>query len=94
MKISRIITKRLVSNDDEARDWKWEYDERPYDELAKNFAYEHNSWYKGVALIEETFDSDTFKITSRTIREMKLKYDYVRSKYFRDVVGVEEFIYE
>lgn len=92
MKISRTVVQKYISNDCEARNWKWVYTDKSYEELSKNFAIEANAWYKAVALVEETFDSETFKITSRTIKETKKKYNY--SEHFRKCVGIEEIVYE
>lgn len=92
MKISRTVTEKYISNDCEARTWEWVYTEESYEELSKRFATECNAWYDAVALVEETFDSETFKITSKTLKETKKKYD--TSGFFRKCVGVEEIIYE
>ena len=91
MKISRIVTQKSVSDDCEARNWKWVNTNEPYEELANKLATEWNAWFDEVRVAEETFDSDTFKITSKTLKKTVRTYE---DKFLGKWIGAKEIVYE
>lgn len=74
MTISKIFTEVNVSNDCEARDWSWETSKTTYSEAVADLKAKWDAWFRGVRLVEKTFDSDTFEITTRVIKETKRTY--------------------
>lgn len=72
--VSKIFTEKLVGNIDGTKHF-WERTDEDYDELAKKLDTEWDGWFEGVRMVEETFDSDTFKISTRVIKVTEREYD-------------------
>ena len=85
--VSKIFTEKLVSNEDGTRQF-WEHTDEDYDELAKKLDTEWDGWFSGVRIVEETFDSDTFKISTRVIKVTEREYDEKTWKW----IGAKEII--
>lgn len=89
--LTRIVVKKLVSNDCEARDWTWEETDETYEELVEKLAEEYNPWFRSVALVEKRFDEESFTIKQRTIKQTVRKYKQdEKYQYLRTWIGVEE----
>lgn len=88
MIISKIFVEVRISNDDEGRDWSWETTTKTYEKAVENLKAKWDGWFNGVRLVEKSFDSDTFEITTRVIKETHRTY----KNYCWDG-GVEEKIF-
>lgn len=88
MTISKIFVEIKVSNDDEGRYWYWKVTKKTYEKAVEDLKAEWDGWFEGVRLVEKTFDSDTFEITIRVIKETHRTY-----KGFSWDGGVEEKIF-
>ena len=85
--ISKIFTQKHISNDCEAREWEWADTEETYEELAEKLT-KWDGWFDAVALVEKTFDPETFTITTKVIKTTKRTYTG-----FRWDGGTKEIIY-
>ena len=73
------ITKKFVqehhATDCEARHWDWVDTDRTYDEAVDKLKEKWDGWFDSVRLVEKTFNSDTFDITTKVIKTTKRVYD-------------------
>ena len=78
MTIRRIFVEVRVSNDCEARNWEWKRTDRNYIKAVEDLKAKWDGWFEGVRLVEKTFNSDTFEITTRIIKETHRTYTNYR----------------
>lgn len=88
MTINKMFVEVQVSDDCEARYWGWKTTTRTYEKAVEDLKAEWDGWFDGVRLVEKTFDSDTFEITTRVIKETHRTY-----KGFSWDGGVEEKVF-
>lgn len=91
MKISKRFVQRFVANDCEARNWSWVDTEESYESLVEKLASKNDPWFNAVAIVEKTFDDETFTITEKVIKMTQRTYT---GAYHQHWSGVEEKIFE
>lgn len=69
MTISKNFVQAYKAQDCEGRYFNWEDTTRDYDEILEELKKEYKFYIKGVRLVEKTFDSETFKIEVKVIKE-------------------------
>ena len=74
MTITKIFTEKRVSHDCEGRRWVWEGTTESYEELAEKLRTKWDGWFDAVAVVEKTFDDETFEITKKLIKMTKRTY--------------------
>ena len=75
MTISKIFTEKRISRDMEARNWQWRDTDESYEELAEKLRTEWDGWFDAVAVVEKTFNDETFGITEKLIKMTRRTYD-------------------
>ena len=77
--ITKTFVQVYVSNDCEARNWKW-VDEKKgnYEDLKNELMTEWNGWFDGVRVVEKIFDEKTFTIKEKIVKEAKRAYEGFR----------------
>lgn len=75
MKIMKEFVQTYVSNDCEARNWEWEDSKLTYELEVQDLKSKWNGWFDGVRLVEKIFDTDTFEIEIKVLKETERKYD-------------------
>lgn len=88
MKISKIFVEVRISNDCEGRNWNWKTTTKTYEKAVENLKAKWDGWFEGVRLVEKIFNSDTFEITIRVIKETHRTY-----KDFSWDGGIEEKVF-
>ena len=76
--ITKIFVQEHVSNDSEARNWKWVDTTKTYEELKDALTNEWNGWFDAVRVVEKVFDDETFTITENVIKVAKRAYNGFR----------------
>lgn len=75
MKITKEFVQTYVSNDCEARYWEWEDSKLTYEQEVQELKSKWNGWFDGVRLVEKIFDTDTFEIEIKVLKETEREYD-------------------
>lgn len=74
--ITKTFVEKYISMDCEARYWEWVQVDDNYEELVEKLTSCWNGWFSGVALVEKTFNPETFKITSKFIKSVKREWGW------------------
>lgn len=70
MEIKKIFTQMEKSMDCEGRKWEWVDTDKDYDEIKKDLG----GYIWSVRIVEKIFDSETFKINIRVLKETTIEY--------------------
>lgn len=89
MTITQIFTQKYVSTDEEGREWVWKDTNETYFEAAEELITKNDGRFDAVRLIEKTFDSNTFQITDKVLKEIEKVYENLMWNG-----EIEETIYE
>ena len=71
MTISKLFVQKHVSSDCEARSWNWVDTDEAFEDLTNKLKDKWDSWFDGVRVVEKTFDTETFIITTKPIKSLK-----------------------
>ena len=74
MTITKTFTQIHVSHDCEGRYWDWEDTNKNYEELAEELRTKWDGWFDAVAIVEKTFDDETFTITTKMLKKTARTY--------------------
>ena len=75
MKITKEFVQKYVARDCEARDWEWVDSGLTYEQEMQDLQSDWNGWFDGARLVEKIFDTDTFKIEIKVLKEVEREYD-------------------
>jgi len=71
MTISKNFVQKYTANDCEGRDYSWKDTEESYENLVEILKKGDTFYLKAARIVEKVFDSETFKIEVKTIKEFK-----------------------
>lgn len=75
MKMTKEFVQTYVSHDCEARHWEWVDSKLTYEQEVQDLKSGWNGWFDGVRLVEKIFDTDTFEIEIKVLKETEREYD-------------------
>ena len=91
-KMVKTFTMVYAPDDFEGRYSDWCNTKSTYEEAVKKLSTEENPWFSKVAIVEKTFDPETFTVSTKFLKVATRDY---KGRRWRDYDGsIEETVYE
>lgn len=74
-KMTKEFVQTYVAKDCEGFHWEWVDSKLTYEQEVQDLKNGWNGWFDGVRLVEKIFDTDTFEIEIKVLKETEREYD-------------------
>lgn len=75
MKITKEFVQIYVAKDSDGYYWEWKDSKLTYEQEVQDLKSKWNGWFDGVRLVEKIFDTDTFEIEIKVLKEVEREYN-------------------
>lgn len=79
--ITKKFVQKYVAEDCEGKYYRWMDTNETYEKLEKEYLNKRNPWIDAIREVEKTFNPETFKITTKTIKGREWKYNWDTREY-------------